>query len=175
MRKTPAVLLWALPVVTGLVAIAIWYGVRAASGLQSWILPTPLEIVEAAWRERGRLLAAVGSTAVGALLGFLLAGASGFAMSLVLGGGDGQWCGAVMAGVGVGGAEALDSGGFADEFGGAQWPAAWDCKQRGREERDVRGDLIGERFDLERQCPVAFDVFAGEPGDEPLMLLEAGR
>ena len=85
MRKSPPLLLWVLPVVTGLVAIGIWYAVRAASGLQSWILPTPVEIVEAAWRERTRLLAGAGSTALGALAGFLLAGTLGFATALVLG------------------------------------------------------------------------------------------
>lgn len=85
MKKLPPMLVWILPVVTGLVVIGIWYGVRAATGLQSWILPTPLEIVEAAWKERTRLLAAVGSTAVGALLGFLIAGTSAFVMALLLG------------------------------------------------------------------------------------------
>ena len=41
MKKVPAVWLWILPVLSGLVFVALWYGVRAASGLQSWILPTP--------------------------------------------------------------------------------------------------------------------------------------
>jgi NitT/TauT family transport system permease protein len=85
MKKTAPFLLWALPVMTGLTVIGIWYAVRAASGLQSWILPTPVEIMEAAWRERVRLLSAAGSTAVGALLGFLLAGVLGFATAMLLG------------------------------------------------------------------------------------------
>lgn len=85
MRKIPAHLLWILPVVSGLLFVALWYGVRTASGLQSWILPTPVEIFEAAWQEKARLLAAAGNTAVGALAGFLLAGTLGFATSLLLG------------------------------------------------------------------------------------------
>jgi NitT/TauT family transport system permease protein len=85
MKKLPPVYLWALPVVSGLLFVALWYGVRAASGLQSWILPTPLEIMEAAWRERSRLLAAAGHTAWGALGGFVLAAVMGFATSLLLG------------------------------------------------------------------------------------------
>jgi len=85
MKKVPAVWLWILPVLSGLVFVALWYGVRAASGLQSWILPTPVEILEAAWRERTRLLAAAGNTAGGALGGFLLAAAMGFVTSLLLG------------------------------------------------------------------------------------------
>lgn len=85
MKKTQAWLLWLLPILTGLVVIGIWYAVRALSGLQSWILPTPVEIFEAAWREKTRLLNAVGATAIGALAGFLLAATSGFAMALLLG------------------------------------------------------------------------------------------
>jgi NitT/TauT family transport system permease protein len=84
-KKTPTWLLWLLPIVTGMVVIGIWYGVRAASGLQSWILPTPVEIMEAAWKEKARLLSAVGSTAIGALAGFLLAATLGFSTALLLG------------------------------------------------------------------------------------------
>lgn len=79
-------LLWLLPVVSGLVFVALWYGIRAWSGLQSWIMPTPLEILAAAWDERARLLSAVGNTAWGALGGFLLAAVLGFGLSLGLGG-----------------------------------------------------------------------------------------
>lgn len=85
MKKRSPLLLWVLPVVSGLVFVGLWYGVRRFSGLQSWILPTPDEILAAAWRERERLLAAAGNTALGALGGFLLAGALGFLMSLLLG------------------------------------------------------------------------------------------
>ncbi len=56
-----------------------------ASGLKSWILPTPWEIMQAAWIERIRLFDAVGHTALGALGGFLLAAVIGFSTSLMLG------------------------------------------------------------------------------------------
>lgn len=85
MKKLPPLLLWGLPVVSGLLFIALWYGVRAASGLESWILPTPWEIVQAAGREHVRLLAAAGHTALGALGGFVLAAGLGFLTSLLLG------------------------------------------------------------------------------------------
>lgn len=85
MKKTPPWLEWLLPVVTGLLCFGLWYLVRAASGLQSWILPTPLEIFAAAWREKERLLSAVGATALGAAVGFVLAAGLGFLMALVLG------------------------------------------------------------------------------------------
>jgi NitT/TauT family transport system permease protein len=85
MKRTPALLLWVLPLLSGLLFVAIWYAVRAGSGLQSWILPTPVEIMEAAWRERARLWQAAGSTAWGALVGFVLAAGLGFATALLLG------------------------------------------------------------------------------------------
>ncbi len=85
MKKLPALWLWLLPVICGALFIGLWYAVRHFSGLQSWILPTPGEILEAAWRERGRLIPAVGSTAVGALSGFLLAAGSSFVIALLLG------------------------------------------------------------------------------------------
>jgi NitT/TauT family transport system permease protein len=85
MKKASPVLLWLLPALSGLLFVGLWYGVRAASGLQSWILPTPVEILAAAWHEKARLLTAAGSTALGALAGFLLAGALGFATALLLG------------------------------------------------------------------------------------------
>lgn len=85
MKKTPTLLLWGLPIVTGVLCIAIWYTVRSVSGLQSWILPTPLEIIQAAVREHDRLLRAAGNTMLGALAGFLLAGVLGFLISLLLG------------------------------------------------------------------------------------------
>lgn len=85
MKKLPAISVWLLPLVSGLLFVVLWDGVRAVSGLQSWILPTPSEIIEAAVRERGHLAVAAAHTAVGALGGFLLAAAFGFLTSLLLG------------------------------------------------------------------------------------------
>ncbi len=85
MKKSFPVLTWFLPAVSGLIFISLWYGVRVVSGLQSWILPTPVEIVAAAVHEHTRLLAAAGHTALGALGGFLLAAIFGFFTSLMLG------------------------------------------------------------------------------------------
>lgn len=55
MKKLPAVWLWLLPVISGVLFVALWYAVRHFSGVPSWILPTPGEILEAAWQERVRL------------------------------------------------------------------------------------------------------------------------
>ena len=85
MKNKAPVLKWILPVASGALFVAIWYGIRAGSGLQSWILPTPWEIIEAAGKERARLLEGVTHTAMGALGGFLLAATFGFFSSLLLG------------------------------------------------------------------------------------------
>ncbi len=85
MKKASPLLLWLLPALSGLLFVALWYGIRAVSGLQSWILPTPVEIMQAAWIERVRLWHAAGQTAWGALGGFLLAGILGFVFSVILG------------------------------------------------------------------------------------------
>ncbi len=78
--------LWLAPVLWGAAFVALWYGVRAASGLQSWILPTPEEILAAAWREHATLLRAAANTGVGALGGFLAAALVGFGLAFALGG-----------------------------------------------------------------------------------------
>ena len=85
MKMRPGTL-WLAPVLSGAVFIACWYTVRAATGLQSWILPTPEEVFAAAWREHGTLVRAAGGTAIGALGGFVTAALAGLAIALALGG-----------------------------------------------------------------------------------------
>lgn len=84
MKKLPPVILWLLPVLSGAVFVSLWYTVRHFSGLQSWVLPTPGEIFEAAWHERAKLLSAVVNTALGALGGFTAAATLGFLTALIL-------------------------------------------------------------------------------------------
>lgn len=85
MKKTSPVLLWVFPFVSGVLFLATWHGVRTLTGAPSWILPTPLEVLSAAWKERTGLLLGVESTAVGALAGFLLAAVLGLFLALLLG------------------------------------------------------------------------------------------
>ena len=85
MKKTSPILLWTLPVMSGVLFVALWYGTKAVFNVSDWILPTPGEVIAAAWREHDRLLRAAGNTMVGALAGFLLAGSLGFVTALVLG------------------------------------------------------------------------------------------
>jgi len=84
--KRRHIITWLLPVLSGVVGVGAWYAVRAATGLQSWILPTPREIMAAAWTEHATLLRAAGATALGALGGFLAASAAGLGIALGLGG-----------------------------------------------------------------------------------------
>ncbi len=74
------------PVLTGALIVAAWYLARRFGGVGEWLLPTPGEILSAAWTERERLLTAVSHTAVGALAGFLSAALVGFLLALALGG-----------------------------------------------------------------------------------------
>ena len=64
---------------TALIAVLIigWYFVAKISGLSSFILPTPLEVIQAGWETRELLLNAVGTT--------LLATGIGLALALVAG------------------------------------------------------------------------------------------
>jgi NitT/TauT family transport system permease protein len=84
MRKSPPWLLWILPVLSGLVFFALWYGIKTALNVSDWLLPTPIQILQAAWQEKSRLFHAALSTAGGALGGFVLATSMGFASALVL-------------------------------------------------------------------------------------------
>jgi NitT/TauT family transport system permease protein len=84
--KRRAWIVWLPPVFSGAFFIGLWYAGRAATGLQSWILPTPGEVFQAAWTEHMTLLRAAGGTAMGALGGFLAAALAGLAIALVLGG-----------------------------------------------------------------------------------------
>ncbi len=84
MKKHLQLLLWIMPVLSGLVFFVLWYAAKAALHASDWLLPTPVQILQAAWQERARLGSAALSTAGGALGGFVLATTMGFASALVL-------------------------------------------------------------------------------------------
>jgi NitT/TauT family transport system permease protein len=75
----------AYPVATGAGLVALWYGVIAIGKVPAYILPTPHEILAAAWQERRTLGAAALITARGAVLGFLAAVGVGFLLAMALG------------------------------------------------------------------------------------------
>ena len=75
---------WFLPLATGLVLIAAWFGLKRLLRIESFVLPSPAEILAAAWHERATLLTSAFVTGRGALLGFLAAVAVGFGLSMVM-------------------------------------------------------------------------------------------
>lgn len=79
------VLAWLQPIATGVALIALWYGVKAAFAIPTFVLPSPGEILAAAWEERAVLLGAALVTVRGALLGFLAAVSVGFLLAMALG------------------------------------------------------------------------------------------
>ncbi len=82
--KRPTISSWLLPAIAGAVLVAAWYLLKAAGGIPSYVLPSPGEILAAAWHERRTLLASILVTGRGAVLGFVLAVGGGFLLSLVM-------------------------------------------------------------------------------------------
>ena len=63
-----------LPSVALVVVLVLgWYFVARVSGFDSFILPSPLEVVQAGWETRGLLLDAIGSTLLATIIGLTLA------------------------------------------------------------------------------------------------------
>jgi ABC-type nitrate/sulfonate/bicarbonate transport system permease component len=65
------------PVALIVILIVGWYFVARISGLSSFILPTPLDVIQAGWETRDLLLSAIGTT--------LLATGIGLALALIAG------------------------------------------------------------------------------------------
>lgn len=64
--------------VAGALIVGLWYAVKAAFSIPSFILPAPHEILAAAWRERRTIGAASLLTMEGAVFGFVFAAGAGF-------------------------------------------------------------------------------------------------
>ena len=79
---------WRRNIVPPLALIAIltmgWYFVAKASGLRSFILPTPLDVVRAGWETRGLLLHAIGTTMLATIIGLALALIAGMGIAAVI-------------------------------------------------------------------------------------------
>jgi NitT/TauT family transport system permease protein len=81
MKRTSA---WVMPIVGGVVLIALWYIIVAAFHFAPYVLPTPVAILKAALHERQALLGAALITGQGAVLGFLAAAVVGFVLSAIM-------------------------------------------------------------------------------------------
>jgi NitT/TauT family transport system permease protein len=84
-RPKTKVLTFVLPAITGVLFLALWYGVRAMmTADQRFLLPSPVEVLSA-FREHGSiLLRASLNTFEGALIGFTAAIAISLVLALVL-------------------------------------------------------------------------------------------
>jgi NitT/TauT family transport system permease protein len=75
---------WLLPAGAGAILVGLWYALTQIFKLEAYVLPTPDEIIRAAWKERRTLTLAALITGQGAILGFLAAVAAGFLSSVVM-------------------------------------------------------------------------------------------
>ena len=73
-----------LPLVFGLLGLAIWQGLRIGGRLPSYKLPGFFEICAAGWENRALIGTALLITGKAAMIGFLVAVVSGFAIALAL-------------------------------------------------------------------------------------------
>lgn len=84
MKRISSFWLWVLPLISGLAFFVFWYLGKSVFRVSDWLLPTPLQIMQAAWQERERLFQAALRTTTGALGGFALAATMGFVSAFVL-------------------------------------------------------------------------------------------
>jgi NitT/TauT family transport system permease protein len=75
---------WLLPIGAGAILIGLWYALTRIFGIEAYVLPTPDEILRAAWKERHTLSLAALITGQGAILGFVVAVAAGFVSSVIM-------------------------------------------------------------------------------------------
>lgn len=71
---------------TALIAILLvgWYFVAKISGFSSFILPTPLEVIQAGWETRNILLDAIGQTLLATGIGLILALITGIGIAALI-------------------------------------------------------------------------------------------
>lgn len=71
---------------TALVAILVigWYFVARVSGLNSFVLPSPLDVIEAGWETRELLLSAIGTTLLATGIGLVLALVAGVGVAALV-------------------------------------------------------------------------------------------
>ncbi|MGW0174492.1 ABC transporter permease [Rhodococcus sp. NPDC003322] len=75
----------AVPIAFAVVALALWQGGVALSGVPSYLVPSPLDVVSALIERAPDLVEPTLVTMQEAYLGFLLAAVSGFATALIMG------------------------------------------------------------------------------------------
>ncbi len=74
----------ASPVLLIVVLVLGWYFVAKVSGVGRFILPSPLDVVQAGWRTRHLLLDAVGTTMLATFIGLVLALTAGIGLAALV-------------------------------------------------------------------------------------------
>jgi len=72
------------PIALIIVLILGWYFIATASGLSSFILPTPLDVIRAGWETRALLLEAIGTTLAATGMGLVLALIAGVGIAALM-------------------------------------------------------------------------------------------
>jgi ABC-type nitrate/sulfonate/bicarbonate transport system permease component len=72
------------PILLVVTLVLGWYFAARASGLGSFILPSPLDVVRAGWETRGSLLDAIGTTLLATAIGLVLALLAGIGLAALL-------------------------------------------------------------------------------------------
>lgn len=79
---------WRRDIVPPAVLIAVlimgWYFVARVSGLSSFVLPSPMDVIQAGWETRGLLLSAIGTTLLATGIGLALAVIGGIGIAAVI-------------------------------------------------------------------------------------------
>ena len=79
---------WRRDIVPPIALIAVliigWYFVAKVSGLSSFILPTPLDVIRAGWETRDILLNAIGTTLLATGIGLVLALMAGVGIAALM-------------------------------------------------------------------------------------------
>lgn len=72
------------PLVLIVVLVLGWYFVARVSGLSSFVLPSPVEVLKAAWETRSLLLEAVGNTILATFVGLVVALLAGLGLAALV-------------------------------------------------------------------------------------------
>jgi len=72
------------PTILIAVLIVAWYFVAKVSGLSSFILPSPIDVIQAGWQTRDLLLSAIGTTPLATGIGLVLAIIAGIGIATII-------------------------------------------------------------------------------------------
>jgi NitT/TauT family transport system permease protein len=74
---------WGLPLLGGIAFVVVWQLLVWLGGISPWLLPSPLQVIEAGWAVRTELMQSAMITFMGAVTGFLSATVIGFLLAVL--------------------------------------------------------------------------------------------